>query len=188
MDATLSAPTHHVALAPNLLRDGALEFIEFEVQVLRSCMWWDCLTHWLCRRLLLLAGDVEPHPGPARNVRHRSSRRGIDLLTHDIEDTTRRIYETRLEEMRSFYALSGLYHCRECVGSSTSCRCRSSGDLPPRTVPDVEIRPFARRAAALGHQAVFVVGGSGGKIYACRGDDPRTIASSTSQLVEARIG
>lgn len=93
--------------APKSPLDGAVEFVEFEVRVPQSCMPIRCAAQWLCRRLLLLARDVELHPGPARKGRCRASRRGVDLLTHDIEETTRRIYETRLEEMHAFYAPKG---------------------------------------------------------------------------------
>ena len=62
------------------------------------------------RRLIELyrAGDVERHPGPARRtLAVREQRAGVDLLVVDVSDSTRAIYEQRLEEFAEFYVHRG---------------------------------------------------------------------------------
>lgn len=100
------------------------------------------------RRLiqLLRAGDVERHLGPPRQIRYRTSRRGIDLLDNGIEDTTKAIYEARLEELRMFFSCRGLSTIENILGKpsraaasrvatflryhASSRRCATAGRTP----------------------------------------------------------
>ena len=62
------------------------------------------------RRLieLIRAGDVERHPGPPRQrCAYRATRAGRDLLFHDVADSTRAQYESRLLALTDFFLHRG---------------------------------------------------------------------------------
>lgn len=124
---------------------------------------YDELNSWRCHWHLLLAEHAEPRP----RLRRRSRRRRVDLPTHNIKDTTRRIGETRLDELRFFLVPRGCIAAATVLGRRFSC-----SDLLARPVPGVD-----------SYREVYALGCSGAKSDAVCRIDPRSVMTSAPKLV-----